>query len=252
MAARYGSQPDAVPAWLAALPWDRTISIANVQGTNDDDRVRTAQTELVKQGGGVIFFPAGTYTFRNDIVLEDGVILRGETPAESNAKAEAYALTTRFEFPKYLPSMEGAGTPIDTAFKGIRLSNPAKASNCGLANIAINRGHVDFEEGQDHACGTNRFVFGCLLSNTAVADPSIPNKDYQQQPHQRFTARHHAAIYAFSHENLFVANNRLPKSGDDNFTVKPYTLVSVLTDIAWAHDNVNFNVAIQQHRRKKQ
>ncbi len=228
VAAYYAAQKDAIPAWVTALPWNRTVNITDAQGTNDDERVRAAQTEIVKRGGGVIYFPAGTYTFSDDIRLETGVILRGETPVERNAKSDQYAPRTRFEFPSYRPSMEGEGTPIRTAFKCIRLAEPAKAGHCGIANITINRGHVYFEEGPDHLVGSNRFVFGCLLSNTAAADPTIPNKEYSQQAHQRFTARHRAAIHLFSGENMFVANNRLPKSGDGNFLVKPYTLVRVL------------------------
>jgi hypothetical protein len=213
---------------VAALPWERVVSVRDMPGATDSERVRAAQEAVVKRGGGVVFFPSGTYTFQEDLVLEDGVILRGETPVELHAKSEQYSLLTRFEFPKYKSSMEGDGTPTSTAFKCIRLRDPAGASRCGVVNLAVNRGHIYFEDGKGHQTGTNRLVFGCILSNTAAADTSIPNKEYSQQPHQRFTARHRAAIHVFSGENLFVANNRLPKSGDDNFLVKPYTLVRVL------------------------
>lgn len=228
VAARYAGMPSAMPAWVAALPWERVVSVRDMPGATDAERVRAAQEAVMKQGGGVVFFPAGTYVFQEDLVLEDGVILRGETPAEPHAKSESYALRSRFEFPKYQASMEGGGTPISTAFKRIRLRDPAGASRCGVVNLAIHRGHIHFEDGAGHQTGTNRIVFGCILSNTAAADTGIPNKEYSQQPHQRFTARHRAAIHVFSGENLFVANNRMPKSGDDNFLVKPYTLVRVL------------------------
>ena len=227
VAARYAKQPATVPAWIQSLPWNRGVNIRNFKGATDDERLQAAQKAVVAQGGGVVFFPAGTYSFADDIRLENGVLLRGEDPVDGNARAETYTLATRFEFPKYGYSADGEGTPITTAFKAIRVADPKTVNNCGVVNIAINRGHICFEEADDHNTGRNRLVFGCLLRNTAAADPKIPNKEYSQSPHQRFTHRHRAAIHVYAGENLFVANNRIPKSGDGNFVVKPYTLVRV-------------------------
>ena len=98
------------------------------------------------------------------------------------------------------------------------------ASHCGVVSVSINRGHIRFEEDADHTCGGNRIVFGCLLRNCAVADPAIPKASIGQKPWQRFTSRHHAAIDVKGSENILVANNRLAKSGDDNFTMKDFIL----------------------------
>ena len=222
-----GREP--VPAWINDLPWTVVVPVIASGDGPADEALAAAQAEVVKKGGGVVYLPAGTYHFQNDIVLEDGVILRGaDLPGNaSSALDENYAPATRLEFPKYQPSMEGSGTPIDTAFRKIRVKDPATTSNCGVVNLTINRAHIDLGETPTHEAGRNRLVYGCLLTNTAAADPTIPNAEYQQQPHQRFTARHTAAIGAFTGENLYIANNRLPKSADDNFTVKPYTLVRV-------------------------
>jgi len=36
---------------------------------------------VAEKGGGVVYFPAGIYTFRESIALRDSVILRGAEPA---------------------------------------------------------------------------------------------------------------------------------------------------------------------------
>ncbi len=161
------------------------------------------------------------------MVLDSGVILRGAAP-KGNAKQNGYQPATRFEFVKYRFSMKGSGTPIDTAFRKITVADAVAVGNCGVVNIAINRAHIHFTEAEKHDTASNRPVFGCLLRNTAAADPTVPNTKYGHQPHQRYTARHRAAIHVFSGENLFVANNRIARSGDDNFMVKPYSLIHVL------------------------
>lgn len=50
--------------------------------------------------------------------------------------------------------MEGEGTPIDTAFRRIRVRDGAKTSNYGVVNLSINRAHIDFaEDDKNHAAG---------------------------------------------------------------------------------------------------
>lgn len=211
--------------WTNDLKWTNVIDITSVDGNGKywDARVNKAQQQLATAGGGVIYFPAGEYHFENHIRLRDGVVLRGATP-KGKAHNSSYRPPTRFEFPQYKPSFKGKGTPIETAFKGILLAEPATASDCGVVNIDINRGHIHFDETEEHKCGRNRIVFGCVLRNSAVADPRIPSSKVTQHAWQRFTSRHHAAIDVVSDANTLVANNRLPESGDDNFTMKGFLL----------------------------
>ncbi|WP_145288451.1 right-handed parallel beta-helix repeat-containing protein [Pirellulimonas nuda] len=214
-------------AWTEQIRWGSVLDVTRMEGGGKywDKRLVEAQSRVAQAGGGVIYFPAGDYHFENHIHLKDGVVLRGATPRETtNAHDEAYRPETRLEFPQYRPSFTGEGNPIDSAFKGIYLETPATAANCGVVNIDINRGHIHFEEAEDHRCGGNRLVFGCVLRNCAVADPRIPSGRVTQHAWQRFTSRHHAAIDVKGSENLLVANNRLPENGDDNFTMKDFLL----------------------------
>ena len=213
--------------WTGKLKWDRVIDITSIEGADGwGSSLIIAQEKLTEKNGdgGVVYFPPGEYRFEDHIELKDGIILRGADPKGGSAKDDNYQPLSRIEFPKYQPLLKGDGTPIDTAFKGIRLEKPASAANCGVVNLAINRGHIHLGEGEAHRCGGNRIVFGCVLRNAAVADPRVPNPDLGQHAWQRFTDRHHAAVDVKSAENLLVANNRLPKSGDDDFTMKDFIL----------------------------
>jgi hypothetical protein len=214
--------------WTRQVKWANVVDVTRMKGDTPDEQLAVAQAVLAAKGGGVVYFPAGVYRFKESIKLLDGVVLRGADPSPvTSAHNEKYAPPTRFEFPKYEFAAEGEGTPVLRAFKGIYLAAPKAASNVGVVNIDINRGHVHLEddETEKHAAGRNRFVVGCVLRNAAVPDPAVPNVKINQKAWQRFTARHHAAIDVKAAENLLVANNRLPKSGDDNFAMNGYVLL---------------------------
>ena len=214
--------------WTKQVKWGSVVDVTQVKGDTIDEQLAAAQALVAMKGGGVVYFPAGTYRFKNSIKLLDGVVLRGADPGPvASAHNERFGPPTKFEFPKYEFSPEGDGTPILKAFKGIYLAEPATASNVGVVHVDINRGHIHcHDDGTErHRAGSNRFVVGCVLRNAAVADPAVPNLKISQKAWQRFTARHHAAIDVKAGAHLLVANNRLPKSGDDNFMMKGYVLL---------------------------
>ena len=227
-------------AWTGKLAWSKVVSIADVPGANADERLRNAQSKLAGKGG-VVYFPAGVYVFQHNIVIEEGVILRGATPKHTAACKEDFALPARFEFPKYVPKLEGKGTPIDSAFRSITVANPKTTSNCGLVHLHLERANVDFGDGEDRAAGRNRFVAGCILRNAASASKDVPSEKLGQHPWQRFTARHQAAIHICTDENALVAGNRLPESGDDNFLQKGYVLLDPKKKTFVVEDGVLFD-----------
>ncbi len=213
--------------WTNQLKWVNVVDVTHLPGEGIEEKLTAAQSLLSVKGGGVAYFPAGTYSFKDSIKLLDGIVLRGVDPSPvKSAQNDNYGLLTKFEFPKYEFAPEGDGTPILKAFKGIYLADPAGASNVGVVNIDINRGHIHLNDDgtEAHKAGRNRIVFGCVLRNAAGADASIPNLKLNQKGWQRFTARHHAAIDVCADANLLIANNRLPKSGDDNFMMNGYVI----------------------------
>lgn len=224
--------------WTERINWTNTICIEDITGDSVNERFVKAQKVIAEKGGGVVYFPPGVYKFTESVYLKNGVVIRGADPGDVvDAHDDRYLPPTQFEFPKYIPSFEGRGTPIETAFKGIYLENPERAGNCGLVNIAINHGHIDFKEGANHQCGQNRLVYGCVLRNAAVADPQVPDITGGQHRWQRFTQRHHAAIAVKASQNILVANNRLPESGRNNFVMKGYLIEGRPFDVTFDYDN---------------
>ncbi len=213
--------------WTAQIKWANVVDVTKAPGPNLMEKIVNAQTELAARGGGVVYFPPGVYRITDTIRLQDGIVLRGATSGQmAKAFDEDYAPPSRLEFPRYVFKAEGAGTPLDTAFKGIQLETPATASNCGVVNLDLDCGHVFFSEGADHLCGRNRFVFGCRLRNAALANRNVPDLALGQHPWQRYTATYdRAAIQVFTAENAVVANNRLPRGGEANFTMNGYLLL---------------------------
>ena len=208
--------------WTDDLPWHQVIDISQLDGDGIDAKLEQAQAKLSK-GGGVIYFAPGTYRFQHGIVLKNGIILRGAA-TQGSAHEQAFAPSTKFEFPQYNMVAKGNGTPIDQAFHGITVEHPGTDSNLGMVDIAINCGHINWADDNQHHAGINRIVVNCIIHNAAVADPGIPSMKIGQKPWQRFTARHHAAIDVKVESNLLIANNRLPQSGEANFTMNGYTI----------------------------
>jgi hypothetical protein len=229
-AAAAGEAPGDDPAaayglpWTGELRWRDVVRIDAFPGASDDERVRAAQAALRGRGGGVVFFPAGTYRFADSIALDGGVILRGAPPAEPDARKDGFAPPTRFVFPRYEPRPEGSGTPTRAAFKGVTLADPARASRVGVVHVAIDNGHIAFGEGPAHAAGSGRLVLGCLLRNAARASREIPDVAAGQHAWQRFTDRFAAAIEVHAARDALVARNRLPPSPDGSFLQKGYVL----------------------------
>lgn len=194
-------------------------------GADTGAKLDAAQRQLAAKGGGVVYFAPGEYRFKDSIKLLSGIILRGAAPTrETDARKDGYRLESRLEFPKYEFGPEGDGTPNSTAFKAVELADPATAVNCGVVDLAIHRGHILLGEDKDHHCGGNRLVYGCILTDTAYPWPAVPNAKNGQHGWQRYTHPFGAAIEVKSAENLLIANNRLPQSGGDNFTMNGYVL----------------------------
>lgn len=224
--------------WTNDFEWQQVISIDRAEGNTLEQRLENAQQELAKRGGGVVFFPKGTYYFRDYIRLKPGIVLRGSEPVNSekhnpvvpheypkafiDAREPRYTLGTYFIFPRYNPVFTGSGTPVSTAFKGIRSAEPENTEFCGVVNINIDNGHIALGTRQAlkknykaRKMKGNLLVFGCILSHTAVATAQVPQPF--QHGWQRFTDVNFGAITLYACQNVLVANNRIPESTNGNF-----------------------------------
>jgi hypothetical protein len=147
----------------------------DIAGSAADD-LATVQAEIDtihNAGGGVLYFPAGDYFFSDDLVLKDGVIIRGADPvAQADARQMDYDPLTNFWFPKVPHIIADANVPengrlLDTANatfaskeellsvnKVIQTEAPLFDSNLGVVNIDIQRARIDILQRDDSVDGT--------------------------------------------------------------------------------------------------
>ncbi|MCC5807467.1 MAG: right-handed parallel beta-helix repeat-containing protein [Opitutales bacterium] len=201
VAEHYG--PEAFP-WTDELPWASVFDVTTFPGETDEERFYAAQEAVVAAGGGVVYFPAGVYTFTDHLELKDGVILRGPAPATAATEID-FAPPARLEFPKYHFVAEGEGTPNDTAFKFIRVAPDNLGSRHGVVNLDVNRAGLRL--GGGHPDVRNVIAFGVRSNNVAEASDQVPWQ--QQHAWQRHSWRFTRNINAFAYENVLVANCRI-------------------------------------------
>lgn len=108
--ATYYDGPDGYPAWTDAVRWDHVIDMkVYAKGKTEFEKFENARDELAARGGGVLYYPAGTYDFSagpfdgpngRGLMLRSGVVIRGEAPAgKPNAARDGkLELPTRFVF----------------------------------------------------------------------------------------------------------------------------------------------------------
>lgn len=220
IAAFYGK--DAYP-WTNQIKWNCVYNINDFQGSNLINRFNQARDAAANNGGGVIYFPAGTYTFPDSIQLKNGVVLRGETPSVQDAKSDNYSPPSKLVFPKYEPKLSGNGTPNNTAFKEITTTSPQTDSNLGLINLDINRAAISLRSDVNTHQNKNIIVFGVRSNNVAQPDPKVPDLSFQEA-WQRYSYRFASNIELTAFQNILVANNRINDKITDNFEQPGYRL----------------------------
>lgn len=223
IAEQYGAE---ALSWTNDIKWDCVYNIEDFDGSSMGDRFNAARDAASANNGGVVYFPAGTYSFTDDILLKNGVVVRGETPSSTDAKSSFYNPSTKFEFPKYEPRLSDRGTPNNTAFKNISTTTPDTDSNIGIVNIDINRAGIHFIG--DFVTGENKnlIVFGVRSNNVAQPDGSVPDVSFQE-PWMRYSDRFAANIKINAYANVLVSNNRLNDAITDDYEQPGYKVQSL-------------------------
>lgn len=233
--------------WTHVLKWQAIHNVTTFGAVPDDgqdDRmaVMAAIDAAATTGGGVVYFPAGTYNFSDSLILRAGVILRGETPAVRDAKDASYRPASKLEFPAYVfdtTANGGLGTDNSTAFKVITCTYDAK--NIGVVNLDINRAGIEFHPAFDslgmvsHPGGTtpnyqpvgdlrNVIVMGVRSNNVAQPHANVPNLTgpNKMRPWQRWYNYFVANIDVYASQNAAICNNRLNDAPTDNFNQPGY------------------------------
>ncbi|NEU71058.1 hypothetical protein PI95_000320 [Hassallia byssoidea VB512170] len=209
-------------SWTKNIKWNCVYNIKYFPASTIDASFNAARDAASANGGGVVYFPGGTYNFADNIYLKDGVVIRGDTPAVNDAKSSSYNPATKLVFPQYKPSFSGSGTPNNTAFKKIFTTNPNQDSNIGVVNVDINRAAIEFSsaENSDKITNQNIIIFGVRSNNVATPEPRVPESF--QNPWQRFSHRFAANIQIQAFANVLISNNRLNDAVTDNFDQPNY------------------------------
>ncbi|MCC5808392.1 MAG: hypothetical protein JJU00_18840 [Opitutales bacterium] len=230
------------------VDWTNVLTTAASPGGADVTAlVQTEIFDLSEAGGGVLYFPAGTYHFSDDLFLADGVVLRGATPAASNAVGSytgdpvrvynpTYAPATRFQFPFYQHSIFNNMRPGDADsirdqfFKRIEvgkrgfdeneneiiLPDATHASNLGIVNIDIDSAFISINDrGADQTWGTSIPKNAITAQNILVFGNRINNAfvpepgipTANQNAWQIWPTRTRAKIDAVTAGNTLICNN---------------------------------------------
>lgn len=142
--ADYYGGPEGYPAWTAAIAWGQVIDMKSyTQGSNDFEKFENARDELAARGGGVLYYPGGTYDFSalptsgpqgRGLMLKAGVVIRGEAPLQDrDGRDGTLGLTTKFIFPSQ--SRGGSKIPGDWNIIGMQPRDNQKLS--AIDNIGI-------------------------------------------------------------------------------------------------------------------
>jgi hypothetical protein len=213
-------------SWTHQIKWNCVYNIQDFQGGTMVARFNAARDAAAANGGGVVYFPRGTYSFEEGISLKNGVVLRGDRPGVSNAKNSGFNPPSRLEFPKYEPRLSGNGTPNDTAFKTITTTDEDTDSNIGLVYLDINRAAISLRGDIDRGNNQNIIVFGIRSNNVAEPDPRVPDTSFQS-PWLRYSYRFAANIKINAKANILVANNRINDNITDNYDQPDYQVKAI-------------------------
>ncbi|HVU94509.1 MAG TPA: alpha/beta hydrolase-fold protein [Puia sp.] len=174
------------PAWANSIPWNRVVNVREIPGlVNENDQVdsallMTTQLQLLQKGGGILYFPPGSYLFKTDVAIMQNVLFRGAAPPQ----------ITKFFFPR-LTLTKDLGrfqdTPPDslTATPAHIYSTGQHGAFTGLVDIDINRALIML--GYDRTTKDSAIVYtpaetpadnvlitGVRNNNAAALDPRIP------------------------------------------------------------------------------
>jgi hypothetical protein len=121
--ATFYSGPEGYPAWTDGVNWSHVLNMKTyARGKTDYARFESAVKEL-SEGGGVLYYPAGTYDFTTKdpgrgLMLVKGVVIRGEAPTGHPLAADGKLdLPTKFLFK--FRQRGGGQVPGDWNFIGL-------------------------------------------------------------------------------------------------------------------------------------
>ena len=202
-------------------PWaDSMVNWSCVYNVKDyGGSFEEAQKAAKSGGGGVVYFPSGTYSFTTNIMIESNVVIRGERTTEMAKKGTS-------------PGPLAPKTIFKCTF-GEHLgvyNSDSKGTNIGIVNIELDGCAVMFHptlkpnaEGikywkKAEDVGQNKVVIGNKIHDVTFQHP---DPDNSSSYNIIWPWTFGIAIACYSDSNALVANNLISKST----TSKQTTLV---------------------------
>jgi len=168
----YYNGAEGYPAWTDEIKWDNVITMVDKVDPNlNFQEFETKRDLLYSQGGGVLYYPAGVYSFNMNIaangrglMLKKGVVIRGVAPSGDKKAVTTMDITpmtatdhglnslaTKFVFnrisvpniPEIIPSMWNC----IGVMPGANETNIGQVSKIGVAWIEIEFGYIYFGVG---------------------------------------------------------------------------------------------------------
>ncbi|OQP58858.1 alpha/beta hydrolase-fold protein [Niastella populi] len=216
----YQSKYNSGEHWTDQFHWKDTTNALNVPDLVDKNMrvdsvvLHNTMKNISKSGGGILYFSSGEYFFNYSITIPEKVVIRGADPVGIiDAKNNQYRPPTKFQFPKYLPSFQGGGTPNHTAFKMIESEPDA---SFGLVNLDINRALLWVPASNR----SNIVIFG-VRSNNAVDYRSIYLANSNDHKWQRYPTSKGANFMITFYKGV-IANCRINDSITDDFEMPEF------------------------------
>ena len=145
------------PAWTDEIKWDNVIDMSKYdKGKTNFKKFENARDRLAKKGGGVLYYPAGTYDFSDGpfdgpegrgLMLKSGVVIRGEAPKAKPIASQTGALKLGTKFVFGFQKKLGHEVPRDWNVIGLmpeKRKGPESVQNVGIAWVHITGGVIHF------------------------------------------------------------------------------------------------------------
>lgn len=172
----------AYPVWTEKIAWVNVIDMSvYANGNTLFQKFENARDELFAQGGGVLYYPVGTYTFDDapfegptgrGLMLKTGVVIRGARPmTDSIAIDGTMLLPTKFVFKKKIKkdiNNNDVYIPADWSFIGAMPGTGEQLkdiNNCGIAWVHLDGGTIFF--GPSFTWGATYATAGAWYSSYA-------------------------------------------------------------------------------------
>jgi len=221
--------------WTTSIKWECVYNVNDYTGT-DDERFNAAQSDAIGNGGGIVYFPTGSYTFENNLTLASNIVIRG---APTTAKAKNGKL------PGDLNPSSIFNCP-NKKHQGI-WNFEKDATNLGIVNILLDQCAVMlwpslittsyspilsmywFAASDVAGMGSNKLVLSNLVRDVTYGTPLLGNTS------NVWPWTFSTAIAVYSDKNSLVGNNLLSASlREENVTV---TIGGVTENVPYPYDN---------------